>query len=343
MRRALELAQPHHTHPNPKVGAVVVTASGEIVGEGAHARAGEDHAEVVALDDAGARSAGATLYVTLEPCVHHGRTPPCTEAIVKAGVGRVVVAMTDPDEKVAGAGIAGLREAGIEVTESVLGDEAETMNAAYVHHRRTGLPRVTLKYAMTLDGSVAAMDRTSQWITSEEARADAHELRAASDAVVIGAGTLRTDDPKLDVRIASYEGPQPVPVIIAGIEPLPTDAAIWERDPVVVATSEIEIPSGRLVLVEGSDGNPDPTEAARALAGLGLLEILIEGGPTLATAWWKVGVVTRGVVYLGAKLGGGGGIPPLAGVFAHIEDAEQVSITHTRNLGSDFRIDFVRG
>lgn len=343
MRRALELAQPYHTHPNPKVGAVVVSASGEIVGEGAHIRAGESHAEVVALDDAGDQTAGSTLYVTLEPCVHHGQTPPCTDAIVKAGVDHVVVAMIDPDEKVSGAGLAALREAGIEVTESVLGDEAGAMNEAYLHHRRSGLPRVTLKYAMTLDGSVAAMDQTSQWITSEEARADAHELRAASDAVVIGAGTLRTDNPKLDVRIAGYEDPQPVPVVIAGTKQLRADAAIWQRDPVVVATSEIEIPAGRLLLVDGSDGNPDPTEAARALADLGLLEVLIEGGPTLAAAWWKAGLVTHGVVYLGAKLGGGGGIPPLAGVFAHIEDAEQVSITDTRNLGSDFRIDFVRG
>lgn len=342
MRRALELAQSHHTHPNPKVGAVVVSASGEIVGEGAHTKAGEDHAEVIALDAARERAAGATLYVTLEPCVHYGRTPPCTEAIIGAGVGRVVVAMIDPDEKVSGAGVAMLREAGIEVTESVLAGEAAELNAAFVHHRRTGMPRVTLKYAMTLDGSVAAKDRTSRWVTSEEARADAHRLRAASDAVVVGAGTLRQDNPRLDVRFEGFDGLQPVPVVVVGSGQLPEDAVIWERDPIVLAGAHREIPSGKLIVVNESAGQPDPVETARALGDLGLLELLLEGGPTLAGAWWRAGVIGRGITYVAAKVGGGAGITPLGGMFAHIEDAEDVSITDVRNLGPDYRIEFVR-
>ncbi|MBW3667149.1 MAG: bifunctional diaminohydroxyphosphoribosylaminopyrimidine deaminase/5-amino-6-(5-phosphoribosylamino)uracil reductase RibD, partial [Actinobacteria bacterium] len=186
MRRAFELARSHRPHPNPRVGAVVVSPTGEVVGEGAHEAVGKPHAEVLALEEAGAAARGSTLYVTLEPCSHRGNTPPCVDAIATAGVARVVVGVGDPDTRVSGTGIAMLRRAGIEVVENFMAGEAEAADPAYFRHRRTGMPTITLKYAMTLDGSVAAADRSSRWVSSEAARVDAHRLRAEMDAIVVG-------------------------------------------------------------------------------------------------------------------------------------------------------------
>jgi diaminohydroxyphosphoribosylaminopyrimidine deaminase / 5-amino-6-(5-phosphoribosylamino)uracil reductase len=342
MWRAIELARLHHPHPNPRVGAVVVDRHGDVVGEGWHIGPGEAHAEVVALLQAGEMGRDATVYVTLEPCTHHGRTPPCVDALLAAGVATVVVGAPDPDPRVSGTGIARLREAGVEVIEQVMAAEAMALDPGYFHHRRTGLPLVTMKYAMTLDGAVAAADATSEWVTSEEARADAHRLRAEMDGVIVGAGTLRIDDPSLTVRLDGYRGPQPRPVIIAGGGGLPAHARIWDRDPIVVATSEIDLPGGSLVVVAGEPGRPDPVASSRALGDLGLLALLLEGGPDLAGAWWRSGAVDRGVLYLGARLGGGTGRSPLGGVFETIADAQVVSVTGVRSLNHDIRVDFER-
>lgn len=335
--RAYDLAREHHPHPNPRVGAVVVSASGEVLGEGAHVRPGKPHAEINALDDAG-DARGSTLYVSLEPCSHHGRTPPCADALIQAGVARVVVGAVDPDPQVAGSGIARLRDAGIDV--EVLDDPtARAVDPGYFHHRETGMPLVTLKYAMTLDGSSAAADASSQWITSEVAREDAHALRAASDAVVVGAGTLRYDDPSLDVRIHGHEGRQPTPVILAGGDDLPPEAKLWSREPLVISSRDIDIPAGRLVIVDGVEG-PDPVAACRALAVEGHYDVLLEGGPTVAGAWWRAGVVRLGVAYIGAKMGGGAGMSPLLGLFATIGEADDVVIGDVRRVGEDIRIEF---
>lgn len=342
MRRALQLAISEWPHPNPRVGSVVVAAHGAVIGEGSHVSPGEDHAEIVALKQAGEAAGGSTLYVTLEPCVHHGRTPPCVEEIIRTEVRRVVVGAGDPDFRVSGQGIRALRAAGIEVVEGVLEEATRMSDPGYFHHRETGLPRVTLKYAMTLDGSAAASDRTSQWITSPEAREDAHRLRSGSDAVVVGAGTLRSDDPRLDVRLDGYEGPQPRPVIVAGDEDLPADARLWERNPLVISTSERVVPGGELAVLSSSGTYADPRAVCEALADRGYLDVLLEGGPTLAGAWLESGVVTAGVVYVGAKLGGGKGIPPLGGVFETIDEAIPVSVVAVRSLGEDLRIDFER-
>lgn len=343
MRRAIELAMRHRPHPNPRVGAVVVSPSGVVVGEGSHIGPGTDHAEISALDSAGDRTAGSTLYVNLEPCAHHGRTPPCVDRIIKDGVKRVVFGVTDPDSRVAGRGAATLRSAGIEVVQDFAPSDVRHADPAYFHHRETGMPLVTMKYAMTLDGSVAARDRSSKWITSDEARRDAHELRARSDAVVVGAGTLRSDDPRLNVRTEGFAGEQPRPVVVAGNEELPRGASIWERDPLVVTTHPIDVPAGELLVVDaGTDGWPDPRMAALELADAGLLDILIEGGPTLAGAWWRTGVITKGVVYLGGKIGGGLGIPPLHAVFETLDEAEPAHMTAIHSLGPDVRIDFER-
>ncbi len=339
LTRAYELARPEHPHPNPRVGAVVVAADGRVIGEGAHRGPGRPHAEVVALDASGG-AAGATVYVSLEPCAHHGRTPPCVDRLISEKVARVVVGAADPDPQVSGLGIQRLKEAGIEV-EVIDDPEAHDVDPAYFHHRRTGRPLVTVKYAMTLDGSSAAIDLSSQWITGETAREDAHGLRAVADAVVIGAGTLIEDDPRLDVRIPGHAGPQPRPVVIAGDRSLPDTARIWERDPIVIATRDIGLPSGELVVVAG-DGRPDPGAACSALAERGMLDVLVEGGAGLTAAWWRAGMVDRGVVYVGGKIGGGSGVQPMGRdeVFSNIGDARSVSIIAVRQVGADIRIDF---
>jgi diaminohydroxyphosphoribosylaminopyrimidine deaminase/5-amino-6-(5-phosphoribosylamino)uracil reductase len=341
MQRAIQLAAHHHTHPNPRVGAVVVDASGEIVGEGAHAGPGQAHAEVIALEQAGERARGATLYVTLEPCTHYGLTPPCVTSIASAGITRVVVGAIDPDTRVSGSGLSWLRDAGIEVEAGVLADSVESLDVSYFHQRRTGLPLVTLKLAMTLDGSVAARDGTSRWISSEEARRDAHLLRSTMDAVVIGAGTLRVDDPLLTARPDEAVDRQPRPVIVAGRGELPATSRIWERSPVVVAARPIDLPTGDLVAVApGPDGLPDPRASAAALADLGLYDVLLQGGPALAGAWWRSGVVSRGVVYLAARVAGGRGIPPLEGAFETMAQSREVRIRDARMVGPDLRIEF---
>jgi diaminohydroxyphosphoribosylaminopyrimidine deaminase/5-amino-6-(5-phosphoribosylamino)uracil reductase len=339
MRRAIDLAAPERPHPNPRVGAVVVDATGVVVGEGAHVGVGRAHAEVVALQQAGEKARGSTLYVTLEPCTHYGATPPCVDAIISSGVAGVVVGAIDPDPRVSGQGVSRLEEAGMEVDIEVLAAEAEAVDPPYFHHRRTGLPLVTLKLAMTLDGSVAALDGTSQWITSEEARTDSHRLRSSVDAVVIGAGTLRADDPLLTARLDEPIVSQPVPVIVAGDEPLPRESRIWGRSPVVISSSLIEIPSGELVVVAG-DRYPDPEESARALAERGLLDLLLEGGATLAGSWWRAGLVGRGVTYIAARMGGGEGLSPLGGDFPTMAQSRAVTIREVRTVGPDIRIEF---
>ncbi len=210
MRRAIALAELGlgSTSPNPIVGCVLVGPDGSVVGEGYHVRAGEPHAEVIALRDAGGRAAGATAFITLEPCRHTGRTPPCTQALIDAGVSRVVFAVADPDP-VAGHGADDLRAAGLVVEEGLLAEEAARSNAAWLHHARTGRPFVTWKYAATLDGRVAAADGTSRWITGEAARHDVHLLRARSDAIVVGTGTVLVDDPHLDVRLPDVSNAEP--------------------------------------------------------------------------------------------------------------------------------------
>ncbi|MGF1618139.1 MAG: bifunctional diaminohydroxyphosphoribosylaminopyrimidine deaminase/5-amino-6-(5-phosphoribosylamino)uracil reductase RibD [Acidimicrobiia bacterium] len=338
LRRTFELAPGHHTHPNPGVGALVVK-DGVVVGEGFHSGPGSEHAEVVALAAAGDAARGADLYVSLEPCSHHGRTPPCVDAVLAAGVGRIVIGIEDPDPRVSGSGVAKLRDAGVDVVLSDEPEAAEAVDPAYFHHRRTGLPRVTAKFAMTLDGSVAAMDGTSQWITSPEARHDAHILRSQVDAVVIGAGTLRSDNPRLDVRIDGYAGPQPRAVIVAGSGPLPAEAQIWELDPLVITAEGGSAPGGEVVGVSGSDP-PAPALVASTLGDMGYLEILLEGGPTLLASWWEAGVITRGYAYVAAKVGGGAGITPFAGSFGNIADARAVEIFDVQSVGPDVRIGF---
>ncbi len=278
------------------------------------------------------------MYVTLEPCSHTGRTPPCVDAIIDAGVAKVVIGAVDPDHRVSGAGSAVLEEAGIAV-EIAEDQEARDLDPGYFTQRETGLPLITLKYAMTLDGSVAASDGSSQWISGPEARADAHRLRSEMDAVMVGAGTFQRDDPQLDVRHVGSDH-QPQPVIVAGTRDLPVDARLWDREPLVISAFDRHIPAGEMVVVEGTGGIPSPEETAKLLARRGLYDILLEGGPRLATAYWQAGLIARGVVYVAGKIGGGRGVSPLAEEFETIGAAKDVAITEIVRLGNDLRIEF---
>ncbi len=276
----------HRTPPNPWVGAVLRTRAGGVF-TGATEPPGGRHAEIVALDAAraaGADTTGATLAVTLEPCSHTGRTGPCTEAILAAGVERVVVGVVDPDRNVAGSGIAALRAAGVEVAVGVRADEVAEQLAAYLHHRRTGRPLVVLKLAGTLDGRTAAPDGTSRWITGDVARIAVHELRAASDAVLVGAGTVRADDPELTVR--HVPGPDPRRIVLG------TAPAGAKVHPCTEMTGPLE-------------------DVLAALAADGVLQLLVEGGPTVAGAFHRAGLVDRYVLHLAPALAGGDDARPL--------------------------------
>ena len=276
--------------PNPWVGCVVVAADGQVVGRGFHRRAGEPHAEVHALREAGDRARGASAYVTLEPCAHQGRTPPCAPALVEAGVSRVVVAVLDPDEKVAGRGIEILRAAGIAVDVGLAAEDAAHSLAPYLHHRRTGRPQCLLKTATSIDGRTAAADGTSQWITGPEARADAHRLRAESGAVVVGAGTALADRPTLTFRNLEFEEglvpTQPLRVLIDAAGRVPAAGPLFDPAlaPTLVITTSAADPEAKRAWKEGGaeveevplapgadEGGPTPTPGAGRSEAGGLL------------------------------------------------------------------------
>lgn len=272
--------------PRPWVGAVVVPAgnSDHAGFEGATDGRTGPHAEVVALAAAGEASKGSTLYVTLEPCSHQGLTPPCAEAVIEAGVARVVIGITDPDQKVSGQGIARLRDAGIAVDVGCRTDDVARQLAPYLHHRSTGRPFVVLKLASTLDGRTAAPDGTSQWITGDEARLDAHRLRADSDAIVVGAGTVRSDNPSLTVRLPDAEigsdDTEPLRVVLGTA---PADAAI---QPCLEVSGDL-------------------TSILDDLGDRGVLQLMIEGGATVAQAFHEAGLVDRYVLYVAPAFFGG--------------------------------------
>lgn len=311
------------TSPNPWVGCVVVTADGREF-EGATEPPPGRHAEVVVLDRAraaGADLAGATVYVTLEPCAHLGRTPPCAGALVAAGVQRVVVGVVDPDPQVAGLGIDHLRGAGVDVTLGVGAEAVAEQLTPYLHHRRTGRPWVVLKLAASVDGRTAAPDASSQWITGPQARADVHRLRAESDAVLVGAGTVRADNPRLDVRLPD----QPVPIR----EPLRVVLGTAPPDAAVHPCLEL---AGSL------------TDVLDTLGGKGVVQLLVEGGATVAGEYHRQGLVDQYVVYLAPALfGGDDGRPLFSGKGAPtIADVWRGEFTGVTRLGPDLRIDVRR-
>lgn len=344
MRVALALAARGlgRTWPNPAVGCVIVSPTGRVVGQGWTQPGGRPHAEAEALAMAGAAAKGATAYVTLEPCSHHGQTPPCAEALVAAGVARVAVACGDPDARVCGRGLAMLRAAGIAVTEGVLAGDAEHLNAGFLKRMREGLPLVTLKLATTLDGRIATGTGESQWITGPEARRFGHYLRATHDAILVGRGTAAADDPSLTCRLAGLEDRSPVRVVWDSAGVLPASlklfadgaAPTWRMTgPAVPATptaaKNIPVPLNKA-------GQLDPKAAMAALAERGIGRILIEGGAETAASILKAGLVDRIAWFRAPALIGGEG---LAGVgdlgIERIATMQHFGRRELRQLGDD--------
>ncbi|MFD8953709.1 bifunctional diaminohydroxyphosphoribosylaminopyrimidine deaminase/5-amino-6-(5-phosphoribosylamino)uracil reductase RibD [Streptomyces xanthophaeus] len=343
MRRAVELAARGlgSTSPNPVVGCVITDAAGTVVGEGWHQRAGGPHAEVHALRAAGAASRGATAYVTLEPCNHTGRTGPCAQALLDAGISRVVYAVADPNQQASG-GAATLRAAGIDTTGGLLAAEAEQGNAAWLTSVRRGRPHVTWKYAATLDGRSAAADGTSRWISSPESRADVHRLRAESDAVLVGGGTLRDDDPHLAVR--GIEGAtQPLRIALDTRATLPASARILDdAAPTLLVVGQDadtrHLPGVDLLRLPLHDGRVAVHDLLAALHARGTRSVLLEGGPVLAGAFLEAGAVDRVIGYLApALLGAGPAALADAGV-STIAGALRLDLTEAVRIGPDLRI-----
>ena len=364
MARAVALAEGGRgtASPNPMVGAVLVR-DGRVVGEGFHRAAGTAHAEAVALAAAGAAAAGATCYVTLEPCAHHGRTPPCADALLAAGVARVVAAVTDPDPRALGAGLERLRAAGVRVDIGPGAAAAAEQNAAYLTHRRLGRPRVTLKAAASLDGKVAAPDGTSQWITGPAARSDAHRLRAEADAVAVGAGTALADDPRLTVRLPGFTGRQPLRVLVDAAGRVGAGGHLFDGEaetlvattPAAPATAvdawkaagaEVLVCQPTTVTVGEALGAPpagqgvDLNDLTRVLGERGVLELLVEGGPRLQASLWGAGLADRLVWYLAPLAIGGEAAPGLLGVAgaATLADARRLRLASVDRLGDDLRV-----
>lgn len=308
MRRALALAAlaEGRTSPNPLVGAVVLNREGRLVGEGFHARSGEPHAEVGALAQAGTAAAGGTLIVTLEPCCHHGRTPPCSRAVLQAGVARVVVALEDPDPRVAGGGIAQLRQAGVEVITGVLRQEAAEQNRAFLHRVRTGRPWGVLKWAMGLDGRTALPNGASQWISGADSRRWVHQLRAGGDAVIVGGGTVRADDPLLTSR--GRRDPEPLRVVLSRGLDLPAEAQLWDT-----ASAATLVAHGPEAAGKQAPNGPErleleqcePLPLMQHLAARGCNQVLWECGSELAAAAIRQGCVQEVAAVLAPKLMGG--------------------------------------
>ena len=349
MRRALELAERGlaTTHPNPRVGCVL-TKEGRTVGEGWHEWAGEPHAEVMALKAAGTEAAGATAYVTLEPCSHQGRTPPCAEALIAARVKRVVFAINDPDPRVDGRGAERLRAAGIEVESGLMQSEAAELNAGFIKRAAHGRPWVRLKLAMSLDGRTALANGASQWITGEAAREDVQRWRARSSAVLTGIGTVLADDPRLDVRLRMPRPRPPLRVVLDGALRTPPDARLFESggkvwifadsaaDP--ARRSALEARGAHIELVP-STGRLDLRQVLARLSLDQMNEIHVEAGPTLAGAMIRERIADELLIYVAPILLGPQG-RPLADLprLEALADAPRFEIVESAAIGPDLRV-----
>ncbi|MDI6709163.1 MAG: bifunctional diaminohydroxyphosphoribosylaminopyrimidine deaminase/5-amino-6-(5-phosphoribosylamino)uracil reductase RibD [Thermoanaerobacterales bacterium] len=349
MRMALELAARARgrTSPNPMVGAVVVH-DGQIVGRGFHARAGLPHAEVEALREAGEAARGATLYVTLEPCCHHGRTGPCTEAVIASGVRRVVAGMRDPNPLVAGHGLARLREAGIEVTEGVLAEEAARLNEVFIKFITTRRPFVVVKAAVSLDGKIATHTGDARWVTSAAARSEGHRLRDTYDAILVGIGTVLADDPSLTTRLPEGGGRDPVRVILDSRARTPVAARVLRQEsaaPTVIAVTELSPPERRKALeaagaevwICGSDPQVDLDLLLARLAEREITSVLVEGGSSVNASFLEAGLVDKVVWFIAPKIIGGREAPGAVGGRGPARMAEAVELERVqwRPVGED--------
>jgi len=358
MARALRLAERglFTTQPNPRVGCVIARGE-EIVGEGWHQCAGEPHAEVFALRAAGERARGATAYVTLEPCSHHGRTPPCADALIEAGIARVVFASEDPNPKVAGAGIRRLREAGVALEAGLMSDAARELNRGFFSRFERGRPWVRVKLAMSLDGRTALANGESKWITGDAARADVQRWRARSSAILTGAGTARADDPRLTVRLGSLssdgsivggEGFKPLRVVLdARLDALQPGAHLLDGSAptLVLHALRVKPKVGRYDRVElaelpvGANGHIDLAAVLRLLAERQVNELQVEAGPALCGALFEQNLVDELLLYVAPVLLGDNArpllaLPPLADMAAR----HRLRLVEQRHAGDDFRL-----
>lgn len=351
MARALQLARRglYTTDPNPRVGCVLVR-DGEVVGEGWHRRAGEPHAEIHALRAAGERARGATVYVTLEPCAHHGRTPPCSEALVEAGVARVVAAMRDPNPQVAGKGLQRLEAAGIGTETGVLEAEAAALNPGFIRRMQRGRPWVRCKLAMSLDGRTAMRSGESRWITGDAARADVHRLRARSSAIVTGAGTVLADDPSLTARLPEDDGPveQPLRVVLdthlampptARMLSLPGQTLVLTASDAGGPRAELEAAGAEVRVMPARDGQLDLEAVLDELGRREINEVLFETGAVLAGAVLRAGLIDELIVYMAPHLMGdeARGLFHLPGL-SRMDQRIALEIRDIRSVGRDWRI-----
>ena len=343
MRLALRLAERGRgtARPNPMVGAAAVRA-GKIVGRGFHPGPGQPHAEVFALEGVDEGTPDVTLYVTLEPCSHTGRTPPCTDLVIRKRVARVVCAMVDPDPRVSGRGIARLREAGIAVEVGLLESDARLLNEVYVKHRTSGLPFVTLKLAESLDGCIATAAGDSKWITSEASRACAHRLRAGADAVLVGSGTLLADDPELSVRHVA--GRSPAKIVLDSRLRTPADAKVFGGAPLILAAAEgapearrkaLEAAGAQVWRMPSADGRPRLREVLARAAAADLICVLIEGGGQVAASALREGLVDRVAVFIAPKILGSG-IPSVGDLgISQVAEAVRLRDIEIERIGDD--------
>jgi diaminohydroxyphosphoribosylaminopyrimidine deaminase/5-amino-6-(5-phosphoribosylamino)uracil reductase len=346
MARALRLARKglFTTTPNPRVGCVLVR-DGAVVGEGWHARAGEAHAEIHALNAAGTGARGATAYVTLEPCSHHGRTPPCADALIAAGVARVVAAMRDPNPQVAGNGLGQLRAAGIDAADGLMEMEARELNIGFVSRMTRGRPWVRLKVAASLDGKTALNNGRSQWITGPEARRDGHAWRARACAILTGAGTVRDDDPRLTVRDVDTDR-QPLRVVVDSHLETPSTARILEGGNALVAASSedaakiaaLRAAGAEVLVLPNPQGKVDLLRLLQALAGRGVNELHVEAGHKLNGSLLREGLVDELLLYFAPTiLGSGREMFPLPEL-TDLCGRRDLKIVDLRRVGSDIRI-----
>lgn len=361
MAKALQQARKglYSTHPNPRVGCVIVKED-ELIGEGYHVRTGEGHAEVNALANATQDVTGATAYVTLEPCCHHGKTPPCADGLIKAGIARVVFGTQDPNPEVAGKGLKKLKKAGIEVIGPVLEADCTSLNHGFIKRMREGLPFVRVKMAMSVDGRTAMESGESQWITGAAARQDVQRLRAQSDAIVTGIGSVLADNPSMTVRIDHLDQPteaknvrQPLRVVMdTALSILPEAKILYPSHQACVFVVEEEVESEHLDVLQekgvdirfaprGEDGRLDLLNAMEQLADAGINEVLVEAGAELAGGFIQAGLVDEIVVYMAPKLLGSTARPMFQLPLDQMGEALDLELTSVRQVGQDLRLVYV--
>jgi len=362
MAKAIQLAKKglYTTHPNPRVGCILVNGE-QLIGQGFHLKTGEGHAEVNALADAKNNAPdqikGATAYVTLEPCSHQGKTPPCADALIKAGVSRVIFGMQDPNPEVSGRGLEKLKKAGIEVIGPVLEAECEALNLGFIKRMREGLPYVRVKLAMSLDGRTAMESGESQWITGSDARLDVQRLRAQSDAIVTGIGSVLTDNPSMTVRIDSDDQEadpktvrQPLRVVMdTALSIVPEAKILYPTSQACVFSIEEEIEEEHLDVLKkkgvtvrfsppGEDGRLDLLDAMEQLADAGINEVLLETGSELAGGFLQAGLVDEIVVYMAPKLLGSSARPLFQLPLETMDEAVELELKSVRQVGQDLRL-----